>query len=109
MVNKMRNGYSNFTIKLILSLLIMAELMIPILMSPLLIRNNTSNEYFPNISGNPNKKWYDPEIISYFSDYYYDPSIAVDNKGNVHIVWQLDYGFADDIFYRVWDSSLKDW
>jgi len=105
----MRNKYSNFTIKLILSLLIFAEIMVPFLLCPLSIRNNTSNEYFPNTSGNPNKKWYDPEIISYFSSYCYDPSIAVDNKGNVHIVWQLDYGFADDIFYRVWDSSLKDW
>jgi len=44
----------------------------------------------------------------------YNPSLAVDNDGNIHIAWQ-DYtnydgaGTGWDIFYKRWDESSSSW
>lgn len=105
----MRCKRNTFRINLILSLLIFLELIVPFLFCPLLTRDITINEYFPHTSANENKKWYDPMIISNLHAQSYDPSITADKFGNVHVVWEVNLGPADDIYYRFWSSTLKNW
>ncbi len=59
--------------------------------------------------------WTITEVISTVSDaesYY--PSLAVDDKGNIHVAWddRADYagaGTDPDIFYKRWDAATSSW
>ena len=59
--------------------------------------------------------WTETEVISTEStSASTDPSLIVDNLGNIHIAWWdfTDYdgsGFDQDIFYKVWNSSTSSW
>ncbi len=59
--------------------------------------------------------WTTTEVVSTESTgHSYNPSLAVDTLGNVHIAWQdaTDYAGAGteyDIFYKRWDSSSSAW
>jgi len=59
--------------------------------------------------------WTTTEVVSTESTSgSYDPSLAVDAAGNVHIAWHdyTDYGSSgpdQDIFYKRWDASSSSW
>ncbi len=59
--------------------------------------------------------WTTTEVVSTEStDFSYDPTIAVDGSGNVHIAWEgrTDYGSSgtdDDIFYKRWNANTAAW
>jgi len=59
--------------------------------------------------------WTTTEVVSTEStDDSYDPTIAVDGAGNVHVTWEdiTDYsgsGTDYDIFYKRWNASSSTW
>lgn len=59
--------------------------------------------------------WTTTEVVSTEStSNSYNPSLAVDSSGNVHIAWHdyTNYAGAStdrDIFYKCWDSSSSSW
>ena len=60
--------------------------------------------------------WSITEVVSIDSTSMdtYEPRIAVDSMGNIHILWQddtdiLGSGSDTDIFYRFWNSSSHSW
>jgi len=105
----MKCKLKNFRLNLIFTLLIFSELLVPILFCPLSTREITINEYFPHTSAAENKKWYEPMIISNETTQSNNPSITVDKFGNIHVVWEVNSGPTDDIYYRYWNSTLKVW
>ncbi|MBD3227872.1 MAG: hypothetical protein GF329_06760, partial [Candidatus Lokiarchaeota archaeon] len=42
------------------------------------------------------------------SDYSKSPAIAIDDFGNIHVVWH-DSGTYDNIFYRLWNTTTSSW
>ncbi len=64
---------------------------------------------------NSTSSWTTTEVVSTEStDYSLYPSLAVDDKGNVHVAWhdETDYagaGLDSDIFYKYWDASTSSW
>ncbi len=61
------------------------------------------------------KSWNATEVVSTESTEDSEmPSLAVDGKGNVHIVWYdltdyADSGSEEDIFYKFWNATSKSW
>jgi len=59
--------------------------------------------------------WTTTEVVSTEStSYSYNPSLAVDAAGDVHIAWEdstdyLESGTDQDIFYKRWDDSTESW
>ena len=60
--------------------------------------------------------WTTTEVVSTESTgHSYNPSLAVDDEGDVHIAWYdyTDYAGAGgtfaDIFYKYWDTSSSTW
>ncbi|MGQ4874856.1 MAG: hypothetical protein ACP6IY_12380 [Promethearchaeia archaeon] len=73
------------------------------------------NDIFYKIRNSTTKTWSNVEVISTVSmNNSWDPTIAVDKKGNVHIAWddesEYDGSQGDyNIFYRFWNASTKTW
>ncbi|GAH33309.1 unnamed protein product, partial [marine sediment metagenome] len=75
--------------------------------------------YIPcSISNNRSRiriTWSTTEVVSTESiGVSYDPSLAIDTVGNIHIAWQdysdyLGSGISWDIFYKRWDDSSSLW
>ncbi len=59
------------------------------------------------------KMWSTTQILSAGYHQSSDASIAVDNNGNIHLVWSQDNTIIpppeDDIFYRLWNATLNTW
>jgi len=77
--------------------------------------SGTDRDIFYKYRNSTSKTWSGLKLISNESDgYSIDPSIKVDENGNVHIVWCDDTNFTgcgtdQDIFYRFWNSTSKKW
>lgn len=48
--------------------------------------------------------WSQPINISNTTDSSDTPAIAIDNKGNIHVVWTERIGSAYNVFYNMWDG-----
>ncbi|TFF90739.1 MAG: hypothetical protein EU548_01475, partial [Promethearchaeota archaeon] len=53
-------------------------------------------------------------VSSVSTSHTFEPAIATDNVGNVHVVWReySNYngsGYDDEIFYRMWNKSTDTW
>jgi hypothetical protein len=77
--------------------------------------NGTDNDIYYKVWDASLKSWNTTELISTEStNQSLNPSIKLDKQGNKHVIW-LDYtnysnsGIDGDIFYKVWDASLKSW
>ena len=53
-----------------------------------------------------NGSWVKPISISSISGISEDPTITVDERGHIHVVWQGIRGETYQIFYREWDGSV---
>ncbi len=74
-----------------------------------------NNQYINDYFDSSTWKWLITEVVSTESAYHsYDPSLAVDNLGNVHLAWRDETDYAGsggdrDIFYKRWEASTFLW
>ncbi len=74
----------------------------------------TDWDIFHNFRDTSSQSWRITQVVSSEStgDSMY-PSVAVDQAGNVHVLWDdntdLGCGTDYDIFYNTWDASLQIW
>jgi hypothetical protein len=76
---------------------------------------DTDDDIFHKVRNYETKSWSATVLVSTESTSYSGmPSIAIDSKNNLHIVWYdyTDYngaGTDSDIFYKKWDISSSSW
>jgi ribosomal protein L31 len=77
--------------------------------------SGTDDDIFYKYRDASTSSWTTTEVVSTEStSWSYDPSLAIDTSGNVHIAWEdfTDYAGAGtdrDIFYKYWDASTSSW
>ncbi len=75
----------------------------------------SDNDIFYSKRNSITEKWSLTEVISsYSNNWTYDPTILVDDSGNIHIAFgehmnYLSSGFDRDIFYTQWSNVSKSW
>jgi hypothetical protein len=77
--------------------------------------SGSDDDIFYKLWNATSKSWTTTEVISTESTSdSWEPSIAVDQLGNIHLTWE-DYtnlngsGIDDDIFYKLWNATSKSW
>ncbi len=86
-----------------------------ILIISFLLYSYEPSQITANLNNNFNWEWGTIEVVSTeSSDYCADPCVAVDDFGNIHVVWEenTNYGGSGtdyDIFYKQWDATSSTW